>query len=85
MSSFDDIRHWVINYFVDETMTSPEFMGDNTRLDIELGRSDYVDRVLLVVAIESEYDIVIHDNERDSWETIGDIVKTIFKKERKLC
>ena len=85
MNSFDDIRRWVINYFVDETMTSPEFMGDITRPDIELGRSDYVDRVLLVVAIESEYDIVINDNERDSWETIGDIVKTIFKKERKLC
>jgi len=83
MSSYDDILHWVVNYFVDETMTSPECLGKNTTLS-ELGRDAFVDRVLLVVAIESEYDVIINDDERDSWEILDDVAKTIFKKEHKV-
>ena len=83
MSSYDDILHWVVIYFVDETMTSPEYLGKNTTLS-ELGRDEFVDRVLLVVAIESEYDVIIHDDERDSWKILDDVAKTIFKKEHKV-
>lgn len=59
-------------------------LGKNTTLS-ELGRDEFVDRVLLVVAIESEYDVIIHDDERDSWKILDDVAKTIFKKEHKVC
>lgn len=80
MHSYDDILHWVVNYFVYETMTSPEFLGKNTTL-YEMGRDQYVDKLLLVIAIESEYDLSIQDDEFDAWKTLDDVAKTIFKKE----
>ena len=83
MSSYDDILHWVKNYFATEYSTSPEFIGEVDTLS-SFFFCDYVDRILLANAIESDFDITVRDDDLYDWTTIGDITKSIFKMEHNI-
>ena len=40
---------------------------------------DSLDRVDLTVTLEQEFDIKIDDEDTTSWQTVGDVVKTVEK------
>ena len=53
---------------------------ERTELTDKMYQFDWVDLENTVIELEDKFNIYISDNDRDNFETVGDIVKFVQKK-----
>ena len=72
MTVFDQIKEIIVK----ELQVDPEKVTPEASLKNDLG-ADSLDAVEIIMDIEDEFDVQIADDQADSIQTVGDLVKYI--------
>jgi acyl carrier protein len=75
MDTFEKVQEIIANLF----QISPDDVMLETDFKLDLG-ADELDAVELIMAVEEEFDITIHDEEAANVHTVADLVELISSK-----